>query len=519
MPLLLKTTQSMRKIILLAALAISFTLCRSQSIVYSNYSIKAATSAYKIIGKVGRNIIVWVCTDKRYSSEILMYDDKLELTKKVTSDILMSDINPSPIFFNNNDSFCVAYQYLKNKLWQYKIASFNENGNFISEKILDSIQNFNSVTDTAYYHYKFLQSADKKTVCFAKFFYDKQNYIIKFNCNFFTEKTLHKNFVIPFDANHDWLADFLIDNNKNFLFAIHHQTDSVSQLKIIKTNFSDDYMLIVQKDFARISLQRESVRILNTNNSYIVYEFGKPEITQDSLHQNEGTFYLWRLDSGLNNNPGDSIYHNFNAENFKEVQGDVIISANGNHLIVVQNKIDANQLRQQSYNLPPRPSFRSKAPLSGETLHDFQMLTVMNFQPAPLFLVPTPIGVADKYESDNLNIISKVTLFNIDMFNKIEWTKDFTMYSKDILFNVILNGTIVVNNDKIHLIYSVTTGKKNLIKHIVISYDGAETEKNAIAWHSSNSFIINQALQIDENTIIFPTLKGNKLDFVRMNLE
>lgn len=511
----------MRKIILLAALAASVTLCRSQSIVYSNYSIKAATSAYKVIGKVGKNIIVWVCIDKHYSSEILIYDNKFKLINKVPSDILKSDVNPSPIFFNNNDSFCAAYKYNKNKLWQYRIAFFNEKGNLTSEKILDSIQVFKSEKDTTYYNYKFLQSADKKTICFIKFAYDKNNYVLKFNCNFFTSsKSFYEYFALPFDGNHDWFADFLIDNNKNFFFVIYDQTDSVSHIKIIKKNFSDDYMLIEQKDVAKISLHKESLRILNTANSYIVYGFGESKnYSIDSLNKNEGIFYLWRVDSSLNNNPGDNIYNNINGGSLN----DVIVSANEDQLIVVQTEIeDINQPLQRDYNIPPQSS-SSEEPQRYYVLRqgDDRSMDLNYYYNPSHFVTPSPTSSGNKPNDNPIDqsITSNVVLFNIDKLNKVEWTKNFKMYSKDISSNMILDGIIIVNSNKTQLIYPVTTGKKNFIKHIVILNNGVEKEQNEIVWHSSNSFIIDQASQVDDNTIIFPILKGDKLNFLRMNLE
>ena len=61
---------------------------------------------------------------------ILVYDSKMKLIKKLTTDILHSDIEPEASFYNSVDSFYVAYQYKKGNKWEYKLS--HDNGNLSS---------------------------------------------------------------------------------------------------------------------------------------------------------------------------------------------------------------------------------------------------------------------------------------------------------------------------------------------------------------------------------------------------
>src|SRR6185503_6047261 len=91
------------------------------------------------------NIIVWYVSSKKYKkSVILVYDKKMNLIKKVTTDILHSDIDPAVSFYNSVDSFYVAYQYKKGNKWEYKLAGFDDNGNLSSTYLIDSASNLNS---------------------------------------------------------------------------------------------------------------------------------------------------------------------------------------------------------------------------------------------------------------------------------------------------------------------------------------------------------------------------------------
>src|SRR3982751_1961036 len=115
----------MPKYISTLLLVLTIIVSKAQALSYSENYISNTTPIY-IIGQVKNNIIVWSKESENYKkSVILIYDNRLKLIKKVTTDILQSDVDPSASFYNSVDSFYVAYQYKKGNKWEYRLAGFD----------------------------------------------------------------------------------------------------------------------------------------------------------------------------------------------------------------------------------------------------------------------------------------------------------------------------------------------------------------------------------------------------------
>lgn len=249
----------MNKYFLYLAILFQFSSTLTAQVYYSNNSLIYSTDyQYHIAGRVKENIIIWKTFLKRHSqSQIFVYDKSMRLIRKINTNILESDINPSLQFFVSGNSFLVFYPYKHKNTFLYKFSSFDEHGNLIATETLDSlIINTNKLSSERLF-YKILRSENNKVICFTKVNADAANNALKFKCSFVGDSpTIKKEFVVEFDENQETIADIIADNKKDILLLKGVKKGELINLKLIKENFADKAILIAEKISAYMVLKK-----------------------------------------------------------------------------------------------------------------------------------------------------------------------------------------------------------------------------------------------------------------------
>ena len=117
-----------------------------QDLFYSAPIGNYAYAEYKIIGRVQNKIIaytyVWSHTFDRRNSQILIYDDKMQLEHRVSLKPIATKYS-SVEFVNEGDSFSAVLQYTEENSFVCKLVSFDPEGKILRTRILERSSTLN----------------------------------------------------------------------------------------------------------------------------------------------------------------------------------------------------------------------------------------------------------------------------------------------------------------------------------------------------------------------------------------
>ena len=470
----------MKRIILLPLLLPAIALF-SQSVDFSSGRLYATPEFYYyIIGKVDENILVWQTnTRKRYNSNILVYNEQLQLTNTVNTGILKSFTDPQPWFFVSKNSFSVIYNYRDNhKSLSYKLAAFDGSGNLKSIETLysDRVKKDNFLQLS----YTILQSNNKKNTCFVEIGYNIKNHLLNLNYSFIDDKIVHDDLVVSVDLNKKKLASINIDNEKNLFLVFEENTDSLTNIEIIKKNFSSSLMLITDKTIKSGGFKDQAVHIVQNASGYIF--FGELNDYGDK------NLFVWQIDNGLNDIKDDTIVN-------KKLSGLLSFIPSGNNMpntfVTWHDKVST---RQQNY-FRSVYEFRKKAGYTS---------ALSNSSDEYFAKVP----------------LENIELFRIDSLNSILWSKIFTDSAKGKTSTNLDNSIITEVNKDMHIIYeSQINNQPRFLNHMIVNANGSVFEKNFLTWDTKYKYILNQGKLIDGKTLIVPAVKGKFVEFAKLELE
>ena len=472
---------------------------KAQVFSYSENYLSYSTPS-KIIGQVKDNIIVWYKgAENNKRSVILIYDNRFKLIKKVTTDILHSDIDPAASFYNSVDSFYVAYQYKKGNKWEYRLSGFDDNGELSSTYIIDSLSNSN--TDESF-SFDYCQSADKKVLCCTKAIINKRYNAIRFEFTSLSHGNLYRdNLFLAFDGAHEKFVDFSIDSNKNVTLLKTSDTDSGFNISVIKKEFYADYFLIAVKKLDAGNLRNGTSHLFNKSNSYTVY--GVWENTSRDLIKGNQKYktglYTWNIDGKLVDIPGDTILYDDST----------IIS----QFNLYANNASGNKpdnffgIQTDSINIPDPSAF----PETGQLVYQSNGKTgYYNYIPyTPSEQTPSP----SHYKAG-------FTVVSLNNYSKIEWRNELKNNADNTSLIDLSNNKIVAGKKGIHIVRSISLNEtRSTIEHTLITYSGRHEKVNTVAWSNKYNYLLSKAVETNNGALIIPCLKDHKLLFTKMVLE
>ena len=212
---------------------------KAQKIYYSKPEGNFLFTYSHTIGQVKDHIIIWKYqSENSERSEVLIYDDKMNVLDRVKTDILNVNDISSIDFINLGQSFAVVYQYTTKTRWFCKIASFDENGNCFKRQTIDS----SSLAGARYGNnpYKLMVSSNSKTFVLARMSVPKADVVgLDFQLFDRLASQIHRSsIVLPrYEVN---LNDAILDTTSHLLLPMLKtlETDSLIIYKIDLTNDS-----------------------------------------------------------------------------------------------------------------------------------------------------------------------------------------------------------------------------------------------------------------------------------------
>lgn len=495
----------------------------SQKISYtSNRLYSSPEYKYDIIGKMNNKIFIWQTnTNKHFESGIFVYNDEMNLLYNTRTNIFQSGIEPQPSFFVTANTFKVIYRYLKNNVLSYKLADFDESGTLISMLTLDSINDGGDALQPSF-GYAVLQSANKKNIGFVKIGYDENNHALIFNCSFIDDKITNKDFAFSIDVTKEILAGINIDNDKNLLLVFKATTDSSTNLKLIRKNFSDNLMLMTIKTVNTTRFKDQSVYIVQTTAGYMVY---------GELNNPYAGLYVWQTDKLLNDLSADKIFDK-PIDNTSMLS--FVPSSNGMENIFAVRKAnetdrtkkeelpdDGRKIRIPNYSNDPTYIVRynnSTPEAIDMQRNQVQQMSMRSFRREKETYAQTmPAGNGKSfYEAPLKNI----ELFKIDSNNNVSWTAVVSDSLKDKTAFNLNNLKLIATGKALHLIYEVQIkNKPRSLNHIIIQKNGSLYESHFTAWNMKYQYLLNQSMLTNGNELIVPAIDGSLMKFAKIKID
>ena len=266
----------------------------SQSIYYTNNKLNTSEYRYKIIGELNNNIIVWADgLAKEGNTKIFVYDNSMHLITTVNTKI-QSELDEDAECFITSKTFHALYSHKTKNAFLFRLAAFDEKGNMLYDRTVDSITNNDALNNQNIY-YQTLRSQHNKTVCFTKMLSDTEHHVIKFSFSFIDDNNItSRTFNIPFYEDQEDITDILLDDNKNILLLKQRKLDSAINITLVKLNFANNLIVGANKTISNYFFKANSMHIVQKLNGYTVSGLLRKESKNFSDLDKEEGLYIWQ---------------------------------------------------------------------------------------------------------------------------------------------------------------------------------------------------------------------------------
>lgn len=262
---------------LFLTLSIAFLIIHStyaQQVYYSDVQrIDARQMHFDIIGKINNRILIY--TEYKNNRLLSVYDADMKLIASNELNSLANNIL-NVDFINYNKQGWIIYQFQQKDIVYCKAVPFDGNSMQTIETINIDSTKVNNIAKTKIYSLAI--SDDKQKIILFKINTQKEkNNIIKngFTTFLFDAKMqlLRKtNFIVLIPERNNYLTDFYVDNQGNFLFTRvikQKQEDRISNAFINIKPFDKDSCYIKDIDLKNLYLDDLKIKIDNLNKKYI----------------------------------------------------------------------------------------------------------------------------------------------------------------------------------------------------------------------------------------------------------
>lgn len=228
---------------------------------------------FEIIGKVGGNFLVY--KKIRASHFIAVYNTEMEQIGKHEQAYMPEDKVINVDFFPYTDFTYMVYQYQKKNVVYCDAVKIDGNGKKTSDIIsLDTSHiGFNASNKI----YSAITSEDKsKLVVFKINAKNRSKYIITtvlFDDNLNLQK--HSRFVMPMEEHDDFLDEFSLDNDGDFVFTKFNRNnnETINSTNLFWKKSDADSLLNIEIPHKDILLDRIYIKVDNANKRYFLTSF------------------------------------------------------------------------------------------------------------------------------------------------------------------------------------------------------------------------------------------------------
>ena len=248
--------------------------CFAQKIVYSEPERDDSRRMdFEIIGKVSGNFLVY--KKIRTKNFVAIYNNEMEQTGKEELDYMPDDRLINVDFFPYNDFSYAIYQYQRKNVIYCDAVKLDGNGKKISDIIsLDTSHIGFSASNKIY---SVVTSEDKsKLMVFKINARNRSKFIITtllFDNNLVLSK--RSRFLMPMDEHDDYLDEFNVDNEGDFVFAKFNRNtnETINNTSLLWKKADSDSVLTIDVPQKDILLDEIHIKVDNANKRYFLTSF------------------------------------------------------------------------------------------------------------------------------------------------------------------------------------------------------------------------------------------------------
>ncbi|HYK47509.1 MAG TPA: hypothetical protein VEV83_20170 [Parafilimonas sp.] len=482
-----------------------------QDLFYSAPIGNYAYTEYKIIGRVQHKIIaytyVWSHTFDRRNSEILIYDDKMQLDHRVSLKPIATKYS-SIEFLNEGNSFSAVLQYIEQNSFVCKLVSFDPEGKIVSTRILER----SSILNDGPYH--IVQSPNTKTFALWNLLASDSNTAITIKYHLIENDTLvHSDQItLPFNRFSSGLDNTILDG-RNLIVPVNDNTGSSGVLYLYRVDLTNNSSSKAVRRLTDGYLVSESIRICGHDDKYSIISEWKDRDVENSK------VFLWRLNNDLTDVRAATVFNSPDTNNVcleKMESFNVNIAAlkdkTINLILSSRKSIPASAAGRYGYSgAPASTSISSGA--NGLFYGDGVSYAVENVATNTNYESPDPMTAGAKIEGGTLSI------WNIDEQNNIRWVNCFDETIEKDFRSSVNRATIAQSENSLHIIFlKALKNNKQALGHIVLQADGTYKIMPIISMNLDYLYFPRKSLQIDENTVVVPCALNGKLVFGKLKL-
>ena len=108
-------------------------------------------------------------------------------------------------------------------------------------------------------------------------------------------------------------------------------------------------------------------------------------------------------------------------------------------------------------------------------------------------------------------------VLNVDAQNNLKWSQCFNASEINDISYLIEHSVSVSTPNALHIIYSAPVDKKNKqsLTDIILHADGSYTMHPIISMNLKYSYMVEEGMQLDENSVLFPCVIKGKRAFAK----
>ena len=228
---------------------------------------------FEIIGKISGNILIY--KKIRNNAYIAVYNNSMEQIAKEEQSYMPDDRLINVDFFPYPDFSYVMYQYQRKNVVHCEAVKIDGNGKKMSDIIVLDTSHIGASTSNKIY--SAVTSDDKSKIMVFKInSRNKSRFIIStllFDKNLGTSK--RSRFVIPMDEHDDYLDQFYVDNDGDFVFAKFNRNtnETINKTSLLWKKADSDTVLSIDVPQKDILLDEIHIKADNANKRYVLTSF------------------------------------------------------------------------------------------------------------------------------------------------------------------------------------------------------------------------------------------------------
>ena len=227
---------------------------------------------FEIIGQYNDEVLIF--KNIRTRSYISAYDNKMKLVRDVELDFMPNTVMEATVFAYPNSSY-LFYQYGERGIVAEMVVKLDDKGNPLTKPIeLDTTIARNQRSKI----YSLLRSEDKSKILLFKInTRDETSFIFKTMLFDSSLNLLHTTqFTLPMPDRNDFLTDFYLDNQGNFVFGQGKRRgpqENINQFYLVVKPALADSFARSEISFDKITLDEVKLRMDNYNDRYLFTGF------------------------------------------------------------------------------------------------------------------------------------------------------------------------------------------------------------------------------------------------------